>query len=136
MNSGNDSNCVHWSYATVTGTSTTMSFWMRAMTISLLSALDELSDRTVPGVQELVRIEHVVLGEDGRLVVFTLHDRDARLTADGACELHDERLGLRRDAAHRAARETRAAGRALHRADPFQDGPDPVHAVLDCTSDA
>src|SRR5687768_8508777 len=35
MNCGNDSNCVHWLYATLTGTSTTMSFSIFAMSLSL-----------------------------------------------------------------------------------------------------
>ena len=49
---------------------------------------------------------------------------------------HVDALRLRRDAAHRAARESCAAGRALHPADALQDGPDPVHARFDCNSDA
>src|SRR6267378_6365590 len=108
MNSGKDSNWVHWSYAVVTGTSTTMSFWIRAMS-DPLCGFDELGDRAGPGLEEVVRVENVILREGWRPFIVTLDDRDARLAAHAARELHHQRLRLRRDATHRAARESRAA---------------------------
>src|SRR5207247_11256054 len=80
--------------------------------------------------------ENVVLREGGLGLAFALDDRDARLATHGTRELHDDGVRLRGDAPHRAAREASAAGRALHRADPLQDGPDPIHAGQDCTTDA
>src|SRR5687767_15203118 len=144
MNSGNDSNCVHWLYATLTGTSTTMSFSIFAMSLSLKRCcssgvvdrvlarvvVDDLREWAVPGLQEVVRVEDVVLRKGRRLLFLALDDRNARLAAYGARELHHERLRLGGDAAHGAARKSRAAGRALHRADALQDRSDPVHGTL------
>src|SRR5258705_11629980 len=123
MNSGNDSNCVHWSYATVTGTSTTMSFSMRAMSFSLRGR-DEIGDWTPPRLEEVVRVEDVVLCEGRRRhSIFALDDRDARLATHGACKLHDQRLWLRRDATHCTTPEPGAAKRGLPPAGARPEGP-------------
>src|SRR3977135_3656506 len=124
MNSGNDSNCVHWSYAVLTGTLATVSFSIRAMCSLPLRGLDQVGDRAVPCLQEIVRVEDVILRESARPHIVALDDRDARLAAHGARELHDQRLWLRSDATDGAARESRPTRRALHGADALQDGPD------------
>src|SRR5436305_3012312 len=110
MNCGKDSNCVHWSYAVWIGTSTSMSLRMLGMCVlpvtNSLCRLDQLAYRTVPPLEELVRIEHVVTRDRRRHVAaVALHDGHAVLAADRAREAHHEGVALRRDPAHAAALE-------------------------------
>src|SRR5437867_277133 len=135
MNREKLSNCVHWSYASLIGTSTTMSFWMLGMSLSLrrLAAGDDLRDRAVPALEEIVRVEHVVVRERRDLLApVALHHRDAVLATDAAGEAHDQRRRLGRDPADATRRESRAATRALHLADRVEDRSDPVHRRGHC----
>src|SRR5216117_2798194 len=100
MNRGKLSNCVHWSYASLIGTSTTMSFCMLGISLSLsrLAAGDDLRDRAVPALEEVVGVEHVVARERrDQLTRVALHHGHAVLTAHAAGETHDERRRLGRD---------------------------------------